>query len=61
MPFGLASMFLAAGGWPESRIFAGVLICLVGARTAAMAFNRLADWQIDQKNPRTAVRSTLVS
>ena len=61
MPFGLASMFLAAGGWPEGRIFAGVLICLVGARTAAMAFNRLADWQIDQKNPRTAVRSTLVS
>jgi 4-hydroxybenzoate polyprenyltransferase len=61
MPFGLAAMFLAAGGWPEGRIFAGVLICLVGARTAAMAFNRLADWQIDQKNPRTAVRSTLVS
>jgi 4-hydroxybenzoate polyprenyltransferase len=61
MPFGLASMFLAAGGWPAGRIFAGVLICLVGARTAAMAFNRLADWQIDQKNPRTAVRSTLVS
>ena len=61
MPFGLAAMFLAAGGWPEGRIFGGVLICLVGARTAAMAFNRLADWQIDQKNPRTAVRSTLVS
>ena len=61
MPFGLAAMFLAAGGWPAGRIFSGVLICLVGARTAAMAFNRLADWQIDQKNPRTAVRSTLVS
>jgi len=61
MPFGLAAMFLASGGWPEGRIFVGVMICLVGARTAAMAFNRLADWQIDQKNPRTAVRSTLVS
>jgi len=61
MPFGLAAMFLAADGWPAGRIFAGVLICLVGARTAAMAFNRLADWSIDQKNPRTAVRSTLVS
>jgi len=61
MPFGLAAMFLAAGGWPDGKIFAGVLICLVGARTAAMAFNRLADWSIDQKNPRTAVRSTLVS
>lgn len=61
MPFGLAAMLLAAGGWPKGKIFVGVLICLVGARTAAMAFNRLADWSIDQKNPRTAVRSTLVS
>jgi len=61
MPFGLASMFLAAGGVPSARVVGGVLICLVGARTAAMAFNRLADWSIDQKNPRTAVRSTLVS
>jgi 4-hydroxybenzoate polyprenyltransferase len=61
MPFGLAAMLVAAGGWPKGRIFVGVLICLVGARTAAMAFNRLADWSIDQKNPRTAVRSTLVS
>lgn len=61
MPFGLAAMLVAVGGWPEGKIFVGVLICLVGARTAAMAFNRLADWSIDQKNPRTAVRSTLVS
>ena len=61
MPFGLAAMLLAAGGVPEGRVVLGVVICLVGARTAAMAFNRLADWQIDQKNPRTAARSTLVS
>ena len=61
MPFGLAAMLVAAGGVPTGKIFVGVLICLVGARTAAMAFNRLADWSIDQKNPRTAVRSTLVS
>jgi len=61
MPFGLAAMFLAAGGMPKQNVVVGVLICLVGARTAAMAFNRLADWSIDQKNPRTAVRSTLVS
>jgi len=61
MPFGLAAMLVAASGWPKGKIFVGVLICLVGARTAAMAFNRLADWSIDQKNPRTAVRSTLVS
>ena len=61
MPFGLAAMLLAAGGVPTGRVLFGVLLCLVGARTAAMAFNRLADWSIDQKNPRTAVRSTLVS
>ena len=61
MPFGLAAMLLAARGVPEGRVVLGVVICLVGARTAAMAFNRLADWQIDQKNPRTAARSTLVS
>ena len=61
MPFGMASMLLAAGGWPAGRVWLGVISCLVGARTAAMAFNRLADWQIDQRNPRTARRSTLVS
>ena len=61
MPFGLAAMFLAARGVPSVRVVGGVMVCLVGARTAAMAFNRLADWSIDQKNPRTAVRSTLVS
>ena len=61
MPFGLAAMLVAAGGVPTGRVLFGVLLCLVGARTAAMAFNRLADWSIDKKNPRTAVRSTLVS
>jgi 4-hydroxybenzoate polyprenyltransferase len=61
MPFGLAAMFLAARGIPSARVVGGVMVCLVGARTAAMAFNRLADWSIDQKNPRTAVRATLVS
>ncbi len=61
MPFGLAAMFLAAGGVPRGSVLFGVVVCLVGGRTAAMAFNRLADWSIDQKNPRTAVRSTLIS
>jgi len=61
MPFGLAAMLVAAGAVPTGRVLFGVLLCLVGTRTAAMAFNRLADWSIDQKNPRTAVRSTLVS
>jgi len=61
MPFGLAAMFLAAGGVPKGSVIFGVVVCLVGGRTAAMAFNRLADWTLDQKNPRTAERSTLVS
>jgi len=61
MPFGLVAMFLAAGGIPKGSVIFGVVVCLVGGRTAAMAFNRLADWTLDQKNPRTAQRSTLVS
>ena len=61
LPFGLAAMLTAADGMPSVRTWLGVLSCLVGARTAAMAFNRLADWQIDRQNPRTATRSTLVT
>ena len=37
-----------------------VLVCMVLARTTAMLFNRLIDWGIDQKNPRTATRHLLV-
>jgi 4-hydroxybenzoate polyprenyltransferase len=36
--------------------FAGIVICMVGARSAAMAFNRLADRRIDAENPRTKMR-----
>lgn len=39
--------------WNE---LAGILVCMVGARSAAMAFNRLADQRIDAENPRTAAR-----
>src|SRR5687767_2844403 len=35
---------------------AGILICMVGARSAAMAFNRLADRRVDAANPRTKMR-----
>ena len=38
------------------RAIAGILLCMVFARSAAMAFNRLADRQIDAENPRTATR-----
>ena len=34
----------------------GIVLCMVTARSAAMAFNRIADWRIDAENPRTAMR-----
>jgi 4-hydroxybenzoate polyprenyltransferase len=46
-------MLLAAIRWQE---LVGILICMVGARSAAMAFNRLADRRIDAENPRTKMR-----
>ncbi len=61
MPFALGSMFVAAGGWPSARVGGLVILAMVFARTAAMAFNRLADWEIDRRNPRTEGRHRLVS
>ena len=61
LPFTLGSMLVAAHGLPSWRIVALILLAMVFARTAAMAFNRLADWQIDKRNPRTAARHKLVS
>lgn len=60
LPFALGSMLVAAHGLPELRLVALILLCMVFARTAAMAFNRLADWEIDKKNPRTEGRHRLV-
>ncbi|HSH39812.1 MAG TPA: UbiA-like polyprenyltransferase [Chthoniobacterales bacterium] len=60
LPFALGALFVAAEGWPSLRILALVLTCMVLARTAAMLYNRLADWSIDQRNPRTAARHLLV-
>lgn len=64
LPFALGAMVVAAsstGGFPGWRIFALILLCMVFARTAAMTFNRIADWEIDKRNPRTALRHTLLS
>jgi len=61
LPFALGSMFIAAKGIPEWRIFGLILLCMVSARTSAMAFNRLVDWKIDKRNPRTAGRHRLLS
>ncbi len=56
LPFALASMLVAARGLPEPRIFGWILAAMVGARTAAMGFNRIVDREIDARNPRTANR-----
>jgi 4-hydroxybenzoate polyprenyltransferase len=61
LPFALGALVVAANGWPSLRILLLVVICMVFARTAAMLFNRLVDWSLDQRNPRTASRHQLVS
>jgi 4-hydroxybenzoate polyprenyltransferase len=61
LPFALGALLVAAGGMPSTRVLLLVLACMVGARTAAMLFNRLADWSLDQRNPRTAMRHRLVT
>src|SRR5438309_2834009 len=61
LPFALGALIVAANGWPSLRILVLVLICMVLARTAAMLFNRLVDWSLDQRNPRTASRHLLIS
>lgn len=48
---------LAAGGMPTAAQLGWILLCMVSARSAAMAFNRLADAHIDAANPRTATRA----
>src|SRR3989440_12183651 len=59
LPFALAALIVAANGWPSLRILLLVIVCMVLARTAAMLFNRLVDWSLDQRNPRTASRHLL--
>jgi 4-hydroxybenzoate polyprenyltransferase len=58
LPFALASAVLAAGGptglTPRTLIW--IVLAMVGARSAAMGFNRLADHALDARNPRTAAR-----
>src|ERR1700722_4776926 len=60
LPFALLGAALAAhdeAGWHgRVRDWVGILLCMATARSAAMAFNRLADRQFDARNPRTAGR-----
>jgi 4-hydroxybenzoate polyprenyltransferase len=61
LPFALGALVVAANGWPSLKVLLLVAVCMVFARTAAMLFNRLVDWSLDQRNPRTASRHLLVS
>lgn len=56
LPFAYAGMVLAADGWPGTATFVWISLAMVGARTAAMAVNRVVDASIDARNPRTATR-----
>lgn len=61
LPFALGAMFVAARGWPSWHIAAWILLAMVSARTAAMTFNRVVDWEIDRRNPRTSNRQKLAT
>jgi 4-hydroxybenzoate polyprenyltransferase len=57
LPFGLTGAVLAARGIPSLHTSIWIVVALVAARSAAMAFNRLADATIDAANPRTRIRA----
>ena len=56
LPFALLAAFLAAGGPPKAATLGWIVAAAVGARTAAMAWNRIVDRHLDARNPRTASR-----
>ena len=56
LPFAFIAMLLAADGWPGTFTVAWITAAMVGARTCAMAANRVIDRVIDAQNPRTAGR-----
>lgn len=56
LPFAYGGMLLAARGWPGWEVVGWITVAMVGARTGAMALNRLIDQRIDAANPRTAGR-----
>lgn len=57
LPFALLGAVLAARGWPAPGQLGWILVAMVGARSAAMAFNRLVDRRFDAANPRTRMRA----
>ncbi len=57
LPFALCGAMLAAGGIPSGHQLVWIIVAMVAARSAAMAFNRWADAAIDAANPRTSTRA----
>ena len=57
LPFALCGAMLAAGGLPSLHQLLWIIVAMVAARSAAMAFNRWADADIDAANPRTRSRA----
>jgi 4-hydroxybenzoate polyprenyltransferase len=56
LPFALLGLVLASDGVPSPRTLFWVVVAMVGARSTAMAMNRIADRRIDADNPRTRDR-----
>jgi 4-hydroxybenzoate polyprenyltransferase len=56
LPFAYVGAFLAVGGVPSTHDLLWITLAMVGARSLAMALNRLIDARIDAANPRTATR-----
>src|SRR5919206_3987633 len=57
LPFAFLGAVLAARGVPTAWQLLWITIAMVGARSTAMAFNRIADREYDARNPRTRVRA----
>lgn len=57
LPFAFTGALLAARGIPSGKTLFWILMAMIGARTGAMAFNRLADQRLDALNPRTKDRA----
>src|SRR4029453_6526423 len=57
LPFAFLGAVLAANGLPSLRQVLWIVVAMVGARSAAMAFNRIADRTYHARNPRTATRA----
>src|SRR5450432_2532840 len=56
LPFAYVGAFLAVGGVPSAHDLLWITVAMIGARSLAMALNRLIDARIDAANPRTAGR-----